>query len=214
MQKNPVVLVHGIFRPASVFNKMSAFLSERGWPVYALNMTQYTGIISLDLLAKQVADYVDNTFPPKQAIDVVGLSMGGIVSRYYVQRLGGIERVQRLITIGSPHYGTKMAYFLPLPGCLQMRPGSLFLEELNKDAEMLGKINFTSIWTPYDFIIVPARSAAQVRIESTKEPVGEERKLAIFAHAMLVRNQRSLEAVAEALSEPVKQNSANTKEGV
>lgn len=203
MQKNPVILVHGIFRPATVFNKMSAYLSERGWPVYALNMTQYSGIIGLDLLAKQVAEYVENTFPPKQPINVVGLSMGGIVSRYYVQRLGGIERVQRLITIGSPHYGTKMAYFLPLPGCLQMRPGSLFLQELNKDTEMLGKINFTTIWTPYDFIIVPTKSAAQVRIDSTKEPVGKAIKVNVFAHAMLVSNQRSLKAVAEALRNPI-----------
>ena len=203
MQKNPVVLVHGIFRSASIFNKMSAYLSERGWPVYALNMKQYNGIIGLDLLAKQVAEYIEKTFPPQQPIDVVGLSMGGIVSRYYVQRLGGIERVQRLITIGSPHYGTQMAYFLPLPGCLQMRPGSLFLQELNKDAEILEKIKFTSIWTPYDFIIVPAASAAQVRIEATKQLLGKEKKVLVFAHAMLVRNNKTLEAVAEALNEPI-----------
>lgn len=202
-QKNPVLLVHGIFRPASIFNKMSAYLSDRGWPVYALNMKQYNGIIGLDLLAKQVAEYIENTFGPQQPIDLVGLSMGGIVSRYYVQRLQGIKRVQRLITIGSPHYGTRMAYFLPLPGCLQMRPGSLFLQDLNNDIEMLEQIKFTSIWTPYDFIIVPAASAAQVRIETTKQLLGKEKKVLVFAHAMLVRNNKTLQAVAEALNEPI-----------
>lgn len=201
--KNPVVLVHGILRPASIFNTMSAYLSDRGWPVYALNMKQYNGTIGLDLLAKQVAEYVENRFPPQQPIDLVGLSMGGIVSRYYVQRLEGIKRVQRLITIGSPHYGTRMAYFLPLPGCLQMRPGSLFLQDLNHDVEMLEQIKFTSIWTPYDFIIVPAASAAQVRIEATKQLLGKEKKVLVFAHAMLVRNKKTLQAVVEALNEPI-----------
>jgi len=51
-------------------------------------------------LGQQVANYVAATFAPKP-FDLVGFSMGGIVSRYYVQRLGGIDRVQRFITLAS-----------------------------------------------------------------------------------------------------------------
>jgi len=108
--------------------------------------------------------------------------------------LGGMERVQRLITIASPHQGTKMAYLSPRPGCVQMRPGSKFLEDLNQDATMLERLNFTSIWTPWDYIIVPA--------SSSQMPVGREVKVPVFAHAMMVRDLRSLQAVASALSEP------------
>jgi hypothetical protein len=32
--------------------------------------------------------------------------MGGLVARYYVQRLGGDERVHTLVTLGTPHAGT------------------------------------------------------------------------------------------------------------
>ncbi len=41
--------------------------------------------------------------------------MGGVVSRYYLQRLGGLARVRRFVTISSPHHGTVTAYLRRLP---------------------------------------------------------------------------------------------------
>jgi triacylglycerol lipase len=194
--RNPVLLVHGIFRKSGVFHKMSAYLTERGWSVYSLNLAPNWGNASLEELAKQMADYIDTNFDPEQPLDLVGLSMGGLVTRYYLQRLGGINRVQRFIAISSPHSGTWTAYTLWGKGCVQMRPGSVFLEDLNGDASMLKKLNFTSILTPWDLIIVPAYSS---QISAAKEV-----KLSVFAHAMMARNSSSLKAVAEALSEPLK----------
>jgi triacylglycerol lipase len=106
--------------------------------------------------------------------------------------------VQRFIAISSPHSGTWMAYTLWGKGCIQMRPGSAFLEDLNRDAALLEKLNFTSIWTDWDFIIVPA-SSSQIS-------VAKEVKLSVFAHAMMARHSSSLKAVAEALLEPLKIN--------
>jgi triacylglycerol lipase len=77
-----------------------------------------------------------------------------------------------------------------------MRPRSAFLKDLNQDATMLGRLNFTSIWTPWDFIIVPACSSQM--------PIGQEVKLSVLAHALMVRDVRCLQAVVAALSEPVK----------
>jgi triacylglycerol lipase len=194
--RNPVLLVHGIIRTSAVFRKMSAYLTQRGWSVHSFNLTPNNASLGLDQLAIQVADYVDKTFSPEQPFDLVGLSMGGLVTRYYVQRLGGIDRVQRFITISAPHQGTRMAYLLPQTGCLQMRPGSAFLEDLNQDATMLERLNFTSIWTPWDYIIVPA--------SSSQMPVGREVKVPVFVHAFMVSHSRSLQAVESALSEPIK----------
>lgn len=194
--RNPVLLVHGIIRTSAVFRRMSGYLTQQGWSVHSFNLTPNDASLGLDQLAIQVADYVDKTFAPEQPIDLIGLSMGGLVTRYYVQRLGGINRVQRFITISSPHQGTQMAYLLPRLGCIQMRPGSAFLEDLNQDASMLERLNFTSIWTPWDFIIVPA--------SSSQMPVGREVKVPVFAHASMVRDSRSLQAVVSALSEPIK----------
>jgi triacylglycerol lipase len=193
---NPVLLVHGIFRKSGIFDKMSAYLRDLGLSVYTLDLSPHWGNASIDELAQQTADYIDKNFEPQQPLDIVGLSMGGLVTRYYLQRLGGINRVQRFIAISSPHSGTWTAYTLWGKGCVQMRPGSAFLEDLNRDAALLEKLNFTSIWTDWDFIIVPASSS---QISAAKEV-----KLSVFAHAMMARHSSSLKAVAEALSEPLK----------
>lgn len=195
-QHNPVLLVHGIIRTSLVFRKMSAYLTSHGWSVYTLDLKPHNATIGLDKLALQVADYVEQTFRLEQPLDLVGLSMGGLVTRYYVQRLGGIERVQRFMTISAPNQGTRMAYLSARPGCVQMRPGSIFLQDLNQDYSILERINFTSLWTPWDFVIVPA--------QSSQLPVGKEVKLSVFAHYAMVRDNRTLQAVASALSEPIK----------
>lgn len=191
--RNPVVLIHGIFRKAYVFNRMAKYLKERGWDVHRFDIVPNTSIVGLDRLAQQIKTYVDQTFAPDQPIDLIGLSMGGLISRYYVQRLGGLDKIQRFITIASPHHGTYMAYLLPFIGSVQMRPGSDFLADLNGDVQQLEQVNFSSLWTPYDFVIVPAQSSIM--------PVGKNIKLSVFPHAMMVRSNSTLVTVEKALTD-------------
>lgn len=194
--KNPVLLIHGIWDTTVIFNQLSPYLSQMGWSVYSLDLIPNDSSVGLDKLAKQVGDFADSVFGTDRPFDLIGFSMGGIVSRYYVQRLGGINRVQRFVTISSPHHGTFTGYALPHEGCCQMRPENPFLQDLNRDAvETLGQINFTSIWTPFDLMIVPA--------SSSKMPVGREVILPVLVHRWMVSDRRSLNAVAQALSEPL-----------
>jgi triacylglycerol lipase len=200
--RNPVILIHGIFDTTAIFRKMSAYLTQQGWEVHSFNLTPNYGFLGLDRLAAQITDYVDRTFSPDQPVDLVGFSMGGLVSRYYVQRLGDIKRVQRLITISSPHNGTLTAYFYVTPGTLQMRPKCQFVEDLNQDIAILDQINFTSIWTPLDAMIVPA--------SSSHLPAGQEVILNVLFHAWMVQDPQCLRIVAEALSAPLKTSSPIT----
>ncbi|MEH2240565.1 esterase/lipase family protein [Nostoc sp.] len=194
-QRNPVLLVHGLDDTEAVFHKMRAYLIQRGWSVYSLDLVPNNGDVGLDELAKQVADYVTATFASEERLDLVGFSMGGIVSRYYVQRLGGINRVQRFITISSPHNGTVVAYGSWRPGCIQMRPDSIFLKDLNSDAVILGQLDFTSIWTPYDLMILPANSSQM--------SVGREVIVPVPLHPWMLTDSRSL-AVVKIVLERIK----------
>ncbi len=195
-QRNPVLLVHGIWDTGKVFRRMIPYLNEGGWKVYDLDLVPNHGVKGLDDLAQQVANKVEATFGLEQPFDLLGFSMGGIVSRYYVQRLGGIKRVKRFITLSAPNHGTTIAYFNQGLGCVQMRPSSGLLKDLNSDVAMLSQINFTSIWTPFDAMIVPA--------DSSKMPVGENVVVPVLTHAWMLTDSKSLNAIATALSAPIK----------
>ncbi|MBD2517670.1 triacylglycerol lipase [Nostoc sp. FACHB-973] len=194
-QRNPVLLIHGIGDTEIVFRKMRAYLIQQGWSVHALNLVPNNGDLGLDELANQVANYVTTNFASEQPLDLVGFSMGGIVSRYYVQRLGGIKRVQRFITISSPHNGTVVAYASQRPGCVQMRPNSVFLQDLNSDADMLKQLNFTSIWTPYDLMIVPAKSSQMLAAKEMVVPV--------VLHPWMLTNSKTLAVISQILAQPI-----------
>lgn len=193
--RNPVLLVHGIDDTAAIFEPLAQSLQQRGWRTHALDLMPSCGAVGLDRLAEQIEAYVAQTFDPAAPLDIVGFSMGGVISRYYVQQLGGRDRVQRFITVASPHYGSWVAYGRNNPGCHQMRPGSDFLNRLNQDTTALEQVRFTSIWTPYDLMIMPA--------SSSQMPVGQEVTLPILLHPWMIRDARAVAAIADLLQEPV-----------
>lgn len=194
--RNPVLLLHGIDDTQDIFWKMAPYLRQQGWTVHALDLAPNDGAVGLEWLAGQVARYVNRHFLPNQPIDLVGFSMGGLIGRYYVQRLGGLDRIQRFVTISSPHQGTLAAYTRPNPGCDQMRPNSPFLLDLNRDVAVLEQINFTSIWTPLDLIIIPATSS--------ELPVGISQPVWVGGHAWMITDTRSMALVTAALLEPLR----------
>lgn len=190
----PVLLIHGIKDDARKMEPLARHLRAEGRVVQTMSLRPSWGQKGLDELAQQLATEADRTFPAEQKFDLVAFSMGGLVSRYYLQRLGGLARVRRFITISTPHRGTLAAHFIPNPGCRQMRPGSEFLRDLASDAADLGHVGFTSLWSPLDLIILPAHSSV----------VPEARcvKLWIVAHPLMVWQRSALRAVAAALEGP------------
>ncbi len=156
---NPVILVHGIWDSSQIFKQLQHHLETQGFTVYSLDLLPPDGSVPLEVLAQQLDEFARQTIAPDQSFDLVGFSMGGIVSRYYLQRLDGLRRVSRFITVSSPHQGTILAWLSHKPGAQQMHPFSPFLNDLNQDIDCLQQIQFTSIWTPLDLMIVPAWSS-------------------------------------------------------
>lgn len=188
---HPVVLVHGIKDTGAKMQRIADRLQQLGRSTYSIDLHPKNGSLELQLLAEQLRGFIDREIGSTTIFDLVGFSMGGLVSRYYVQRLGGWERVQRYVTISAPHQGTIAAYFSWGLGIAQMRPQSDFLRDLDKDVEILSKLEFTSIWTPFDLIILPANSS--------QLPVGRDISLPVLAHPLMVSDLHSLEAILKAL---------------
>jgi triacylglycerol lipase len=156
----PILLVHGIVSNRSIFTLLRRGLTRRGFTnVFAMNYaTVATDVRTAALrLAEEVEEIVAET--GYERIHVIGHSLGGLIGRYYVTRLGGDTRVHTLVTLGTPHEGTWAAYAVPTRLMEQMRPRSGLMRELARPVHGC-RTRFISYWSDTDAAIVPQRSAA------------------------------------------------------
>jgi pSer/pThr/pTyr-binding forkhead associated (FHA) protein len=56
------------------------------------------------LSARQLSQMIDN-LPCNQPVTIIAHSLGTMVTRYYIEHLGGYKRVKRAILMGGPHKG-------------------------------------------------------------------------------------------------------------
>ncbi|MEU4142153.1 lipase family alpha/beta hydrolase [Streptomyces parvulus] len=156
----PVVLLHGFIDNRSVFLLLRRSLAQHGrHQVDSLNYSPLTCDIrtAAELLGRHVEEICERT--GSERVDVVGHSLGGLIARYYVQRLGGDRRVRTLVTLGTPHSGTRV---MPLadahPIVRQMRPGSAVIEELSRPTPGC-RTQFVSFWSDLDQVMDPLETA-------------------------------------------------------
>jgi triacylglycerol lipase len=155
----PILLVHGMVDNRAVFTVLTHRLRAHGFErVVTLNYSPVTNDIraAAEGLSAQVEALVART--GYERIHVVGHSLGGLIARYYVQRLGGDARVHTLVTLGTPHHGTLTAHLLPFQLCRQLRPSSDLFAELDLPAPGC-RTRFVAIWSDIDQLVVPHDSA-------------------------------------------------------
>lgn len=157
----PVVLLHGFADNRSVYVLMRRALLRHGWPhVYALNHSLLTRDIrtAAESLGRQIEEIRART--GHRQVDLVGHSLGGLTARYYVQRLGGDAYVRTVVTLGTPHSGTRAVPALPThPIAHQMRPGSALLRELADPCPEGCETRFVSFWSDWDALMIPRETA-------------------------------------------------------
>jgi triacylglycerol lipase len=195
MSETPIVLVHGIWDSAARIDCLRAGLEARGIRrARAFDLVPNDGRGRIERLAEQLDGIVEAALAETSAgaADVVGFSMGALVSRYYIQRGRGRARVRRFVSISGPHQGTLNAMWLPHEGVRQMRPGSPLLRDLASDADPWGPVEVHVLYTPYDVMIVPARSSVLPGARTT-------RAVPVALHRWMLSDRRVLDAVAEIL---------------
>jgi pimeloyl-ACP methyl ester carboxylesterase len=156
----PILLVHGLVDNRSIFTLLRRALRRRGFGrVITLNYSPLTQDVR-DVAAR-LAALVEQTCEETgyERVHVVGHSLGGVVARYYVQRMGGDSRVHTLCTLGTPHAGTHAAKLWPGGVVRQLRPGSELMEELAAPAPNC-RTRFVAFWSDLDQLIVPQHAAA------------------------------------------------------
>jgi pimeloyl-ACP methyl ester carboxylesterase len=155
----PILLVHGMVDNRSIFTVLRRGLQRRGFRrVLSLNYSPLTSDVrrAAERLAARVETICAET--GFERIHVIGHSMGGLIARYYVQCMGGDDRVHTLVTLGSPHGGTLPAYLVPHRLGRQLRPGSDVVAELALPAPDC-RTRFLAVWSDLDQMMVPKTAA-------------------------------------------------------
>lgn len=196
----PVLVVHGIWDSEERIATLTQGLIDRGLPqTRAFTFHPRDGSAPLSTLGLQVQGEVESL---KQAhgverVDLVGFSMGALVSRYYIQRLSGRDHTRRFVSISGPHHGTLMAYGLSHDGVRDMRPGSPFLRDLerheNAATGAANNVETHVVYTPFDLTILPADSSELPGARTTKT-------FPVAFHRWMIKDRRVLDHVAALLT--------------
>jgi triacylglycerol lipase len=195
MPNSAVLLVHGIWDSAERIAPLADALRARGHgAVFAFDLRPNDGRAPIERLAEQVQREADRILAERAPapLDLVGFSMGALIARYYLQRLGGKSRIRRFISISGPHAGTWTAYGLPFAGVRQMRPGSALVRALASDPDPFGAVEVHCLYTPWDLMILPPRSSILPGARSVE-------RVPVRLHRWMLTDPRVVERVAERL---------------
>ena len=191
--KPPVILVQGYAEPSWYFMYgIYRNLKKSGRQVFPVNLFPNIGDIREQ--AKIVANKIEQVKKEQNIskIDYVAHSMGGLIGRYYIQDMGGSDSIDHFVSIATPHYGTYLAWLGIGEAAKQMKPGSDFLAELNRENPIRKGIKYTSIWTKTDEIVLP--SSNSVLQGSTVMP-----NVNFVGHLLILWAPRTYTQITEAL---------------
>jgi triacylglycerol esterase/lipase EstA (alpha/beta hydrolase family) len=149
------VFVHGFGANRAIFVPMMASLRSHS------NVVQ-TAVNVRGRCVEEMAEHLDRWLvhhAPEMEVELVGHSLGGLVSRWFTQAIDEGRRVRRLVTLGSPHYGTRVARYVRRTELTkQLREGSELTERMKGLAAPEGVVAL-SVAGKNDQLVRPWHSA-------------------------------------------------------
>ncbi len=179
--------MHGLLDTPAVFERLRQQLSGRRALLFSPALPLRLGRTSVHQAARLLDREIARLAPGSGSIDLLGFSMGGVIARTWIQRLGGDCRTRRFISLGSPQQGTWTAQPWSsriFPGLADLKRGSPLLKALNRDVEGLRQVECHSFYSAVDLAVVPACSAVL--------PVGSRRVVPVATHPQLLRDPAAL----------------------
>jgi triacylglycerol lipase len=185
-QQRTIVLVHGYLANRSSMLPVAAYLKLHG--LGALLSFEYDTSRGIEHAARALQQFLRRHVRGGR-IDLVCHSLGGVVARCYLQELGGARRVDRCITLSSPHRGTYGAYWVASRVGRELRPDSTLMRRLADSSPAAARVRFTSIVAGSDNIVFPRVFAAHQELVHVPD----------IGHAGMLFSPRVLRAVADRL---------------
>ncbi len=157
MSKRGVLLVHGFLCNRALWHDEMQRLRSKGVPHMAITLEPAFGSISE--YAEAMKNAVETLYTATgMAPVIVGHSMGGLAIRAYVVAHGH-ERVAQLITLGTPHHGTKQASSGHGQNANEMRLNSAWQQTNAAALSPEARAKFICFYSNGDNIVSPFESA-------------------------------------------------------
>jgi len=180
MQRPPLVLVHGLWDTPRLFDRLLAHLDGAFPQVLVPHLPHGLGRVPIETMARWLNHEINGAFGAHSTVDILGFSMGGLISRCWIQEHEGHKRTRRFVCVGSPQRGTLTAQLVPrrwLPSIADMKLGSSFVRRLER-----------------------ARQQQPEQLERRGVlPVGSRRALPVWTHPQLIVHPVAIQEVAETL---------------
>ena len=158
----PVLLVHGYVCNRGYWTKLSRQLAQAGIVHDAVDLEPIDADIDafVPLVDAAIARLCARA--GSERVIIVAHSMGGLVARAWLRRHGQ-ARVARIITLGTPHHGTRLANLAAGTNARQMSriddAPSSWLAQLAASETPATRALITSIYSHHDNIVAPQASA-------------------------------------------------------
>lgn len=206
--RDPVVIVAGTFSPEIANWPLARRLRRDGYVASVFSLPTL-GTQNISTSARALAAYTAGVRERTGAakVDLVGHSQGGLVARSYVKDFGGAGRVDSLVTLGTPHRGTRIANLaavlgfgdcLSIAACRQMAIGSSWLKKLNAGDDTIGDVRYTTFRTALDELVRPV-SRATLRDGAVNVKVQRQCPLRVVAHIGLIVDGTVYSGIDQAL---------------
>jgi uncharacterized protein (TIGR02145 family) len=168
-----LLLIHGWIGRASTWNTFISRIEKETNPEYSeIWAYSYNSSFSIKENARILSEYLAE-YSLGTSIDIVAHSMGGLVARSLIEQWKGAAYIDKLIMVGTPNKGSKLALFRYLLGALvkikdntnypiynyntqgfkDLNEGSYFLYALSKSE--CPKTSYFAIASINDYFVFP-----------------------------------------------------------
>lgn len=154
------VFVHGFMATGPVFDPMRAHVAGRTG-LETVDFT-YSPWATFEAVTTRFERFVTKWVDPDSTISLVGHSLGGLVARWFLQEQGGHARVDRVVTVATPHGGTEAVRRIPGPLAATLVPESPVIGQLARGRERVRHVPHTAVVAGDDHLVRPTTSAASL----------------------------------------------------
>jgi triacylglycerol lipase len=213
--KDPVIVIEGTgssqpLLPILDYNVLVERLEHDGYRTFLFRLPG-AGLGDIAETSAAFRPFVDQVLSQTGAskVDLIGHSQGGLIGRYYIKFLGGATKVDSMIGIAAPHYGSQVANLASLYGvldclsfefCQQSVTGSQFLQDLNGDDDTFGNVAYTNFATTLDEIVVPYTNSFQRSAGATNVTIQAHCPLRVVEHLLLATDGTTYSGIQDALA--------------